>query len=87
MIHVSLHGKIGKDKFGKFQRTHCIFQDITERKQIDEALKKNHETLEKKVKERTAKLNDMNVVLRVLLKKGMLIKRRLRRKLVQITIL
>jgi PAS domain S-box-containing protein len=69
LILVSFHGKVGKNKFGDFQQTHCIFQDITEHKRVEEALKESHETLEEKVKERTADLKDMNVALKILLKK------------------
>lgn len=34
-ILVSFHGKIGKNSNGSFSRTHCIFQDITERKKSE----------------------------------------------------
>jgi len=37
MIAISLNGMISKDVEGQFQRTHCIFQDITERKRREEA--------------------------------------------------
>lgn len=37
-ILVSFHGKIQSDTQGRFQRTHCIFQDITERKRLEQAL-------------------------------------------------
>ncbi|MDA3791019.1 MAG: PAS domain S-box protein, partial [Desulfobacula sp.] len=43
LILVSFHGKIGKDKQGHFQQTHCIFQDITKRKQMEEALRDSEE--------------------------------------------
>lgn len=43
--------------------------DITERKQVEKALKKSHETLEGTVKKRTGELRDMNAALKVLLKK------------------
>ncbi|MFT5727104.1 MAG: PAS domain S-box-containing protein [Desulforhopalus sp.] len=33
---VSLHGNISKDPDGHFQQTHCVFFDITERKQIED---------------------------------------------------
>lgn len=43
LIDVSYEGKIGYDESGNFKQTHCIFQDITQRKeaekQIKEALK------------------------------------------------
>jgi len=35
-ILVSFHGKIGTTPQGKFQRTHCIFQDITELRRMEE---------------------------------------------------
>lgn len=39
LILVSFHGKIGKDQNNNFQQTHCIFQDITEKKQIEKRLR------------------------------------------------
>lgn len=38
LILVSFHGRIGKNKYGDFQQTHCILQDVTEQKKIEEAL-------------------------------------------------
>lgn len=46
-----------------------IFTDITERVQYEKQLKKTHEILEEKVKERTDELQEMNTALKVLLKK------------------
>jgi len=40
LILVSFTGKISRDEKGNFQQTHCIFQDITERKRKEEELKK-----------------------------------------------
>jgi PAS domain S-box-containing protein len=40
-ILVSFHGKIGKDKNDNFQQTHCIFQDITTSKMLQEESEKN----------------------------------------------
>ncbi len=37
-ILVSFHGKIGKNKYGNFQQTHCILQDITEQKRSEKTL-------------------------------------------------
>ena len=37
-ILVSFNGKIGNNAQGRFQQTHCIFQDITKRKRVEEAL-------------------------------------------------
>ena len=38
-ILVSFTGKIGKDTHSRFQQTHCIFQDISERKRAEEELR------------------------------------------------
>ncbi|HBG21346.1 MAG TPA: hypothetical protein DDY32_19290 [Desulfobulbaceae bacterium] len=39
LILVSIHGKIGKNLQGDFQQTHCIFQDITELRRVQEEYK------------------------------------------------
>lgn len=38
-ILVSVHGTIGKNSQGHFQQTHCIFQDITEFRRVQEEYK------------------------------------------------
>jgi len=38
-ILISFYGKISKDTEGHFQQTHCIFQDITERKNAENTLR------------------------------------------------
>ncbi len=38
-INVSYEGKIGYDELGNFKQTHCIFHDITKRKNAEKALK------------------------------------------------
>jgi PAS domain S-box-containing protein len=39
LIVVSFKGTTGKDKEGHFHQTHCIFEDITERKRTEKALR------------------------------------------------
>lgn len=50
----------------RFTGTH---HDINDRKKAEHALKISNETLEEKVRERTAELEDMNMALKVLLRK------------------
>ncbi len=45
LILVSFTGKISRDKKGNFQQTHCIFHDITERKQAEELLREREDFL------------------------------------------
>lgn len=44
-IFVSIYGKIGRDTEGRFQQTHCIFQDISKRRETEEALHESEEKL------------------------------------------
>ena len=53
---------------GRFVRLE-LAKDITDRKKIEQRQKQINTTLEDKVKERTAELEDMNATLRILLKK------------------
>jgi PAS domain S-box-containing protein len=57
-LSVSFNGKIGTDHEGHFQQTHCIFQDITKRKQAEEKIRKLNETLEQRVADRTTQLEN-----------------------------
>jgi len=54
---------------GRTRASILIIRDITQRKKAEEALRKVHEELERKVRERTLNLEEANTALRVLLKK------------------
>ena len=43
IISVAFEGQIVRDQLGGFKQTHCIFQDITERKRTEEALRDSEE--------------------------------------------
>ena len=43
---VSYNGKIGYDELGHFKQTHCIFQDITDRKHAEILLKEKSDIIE-----------------------------------------
>lgn len=45
-MFVEFNGKIAYDEDGNFKQTHCIFQDITEKKKAEEKLKSLREHLE-----------------------------------------
>ena len=44
-ILVFFNGKIQKDGQGRFQRTHCIFQDVSEQRRTEQALRESREEL------------------------------------------
>lgn len=45
VIFVEYDGKIGYDEMGNFKQTHCIFHDITEKYEMEKALKASEERL------------------------------------------
>lgn len=45
VIFVEYDGKIGYDEMGNFKQTHCIFHDITEKHEMEKALKSSEERL------------------------------------------
>lgn len=42
-LFVSLNGRIERDDQGRFKQTHCVFQDITERRQMEKTLNQSKE--------------------------------------------
>ena len=42
-IVVSIDGRVARDEHGRFKGTHCILQDITQRRQAEEALRQSQE--------------------------------------------
>ena len=53
---VMLAGRIQSDTEGRFLRTHCILVDITERRAMEEEIRRLNTDLERKVEERTREL-------------------------------
>ena len=53
-ITVILTGRIQHDADGRFQRTHCILTDISERRAMEQEIRALNADLERKVEERTA---------------------------------
>jgi PAS domain S-box-containing protein len=51
-------------------RSITVVHDITERKKVEEALKETLDQLESRVRERTIELEEINIAMQVLLKKG-----------------
>ncbi|WP_051822684.1 PAS domain S-box protein [Desulfonatronum thiodismutans] len=49
-ILVFFNGKIQRDDQGRFQRTHCIFQDVTEKKRFEEALQESEQNFRTLIK-------------------------------------
>ena len=50
IIIVNFHGKIQRNDNGRFQRTHCIFQDVTAQKRAEEESEKLQEQLNQALK-------------------------------------
>ncbi|BBL75787.1 PAS domain S-box protein [Methylomagnum ishizawai] len=46
-LSVILEGHIQRDTEGRFVRTHCVLTDISERKQVEETLRRSNEQLQK----------------------------------------
>jgi PAS domain S-box-containing protein/putative nucleotidyltransferase with HDIG domain len=59
------YGKVERDKTGAVVGINGVLRDVTERKRIEEKLRKAHEGLERKVQARTAELRKTNEALLV----------------------
>ena len=59
------HGKIQRDESGRVIGINGVLRDMTERKRVDEKLRRAHRELEMKVKERTSDLVKANEALQV----------------------
>ncbi len=68
LAYVEVSSKIVK-KDGEIKGVINLIRDITNRKKAEEKQQKAHDELEKKVRERTANLEEANTALKVLLKK------------------
>ncbi|MEX1275721.1 MAG: PAS domain S-box protein [Bacteroidota bacterium] len=64
LIYVNVHDRIQRDDQGNFLYYEAIIEDITDRKQVEEALQKAHTELEFRVSQRTRALARANVELR-----------------------
>ena len=43
LLLVAFNGRIGRDTAGRFKQTHCIFEDISQRRRTEEALRESEE--------------------------------------------
>ena len=68
-IWVEITERIIRDENGVASKIVGVSRNVTRRKKAEDALKKAHEELEAKVKERTAELNEANISLKVLIQK------------------
>jgi len=59
-IIITCEGRVTYNKNGDFKQTHCILNDITERKKAEDEIRKLNEELEQRVEERTTELEKKN---------------------------
>ena len=59
-VMTNLVGYIQRDEAGRFQRTHCVLMDVTERRALEAQIRTINTSLEEKVEERTAELARAN---------------------------
>jgi PAS domain S-box-containing protein len=67
-VPLSIRGSAMFDKDGKVEAFIGLFRDITEYKNMEKALRKAHDELEKRVQERTIELEESNISFKYLLK-------------------
>jgi len=60
ILFIAFDGRIAFNLNREFKQTHCILQDITDRKQAEEEIKLLNAELEQRVKQRTLQLENSN---------------------------
>jgi len=72
------YGRVERDKTGSVVGINGVLRDVTERRRIEEKLRRAHEVLERKVRERTAELRKTNEALLLEIKERKSVERALK---------